>query len=173
MGSTAARTARTGSNRGGSAGSRNPGRAAARARASSCAGRSDRGSSRRGATPWATWAPACPRLGESQGMDVICAYAERPLAFFGRYIRLRPVSHALILLCVVAAVTCSVSTQYGVKFLVDTLSGRGGGAGNVWLAFALLVSLITADNLLWRLASWIASYAFVAVSGDLRNDLFR
>jgi ATP-binding cassette subfamily B protein len=106
-------------------------------------------------------------------MDVICAYAERPLAFFGRYIRLRPVSHALILLCVVAAVTCSVSTQYGVKFLVDTLSGRGGGAGNVWLAFALLVSLITADNLLWRLASWIASYAFVAVSGDLRNDLFR
>src|SRR5439155_498928 len=117
--------------------------------------------------------PLLQRLGESQGMDVICAYAERPLAFFGRYIRLRPVSHALILLCVVAAVTCSVSTQYGVKFLVDTLSGRGGGAGNVWLAFALLVSLITADNLLWRLASWIASYAFVAVSGDLRNDLFR
>src|SRR6266540_3088797 len=106
-------------------------------------------------------------------MDVICAYAERPLAFFGRYIRLRPVSHALVLLCVVAAVTCSVSTQYGVKFLVDTLSGRGGGAENVWLAFALLVSLITADNLLWRVASWIASYAFVAVSGDLRNDLFR
>ncbi len=33
--------------------------------------------------------------------------------------------------------------------------------------------LIAADNLLWRVASWIASYAFVGVTGDLRRDLFR
>ena len=33
--------------------------------------------------------------------------------------------------------------------------------------------LIAADNLLWRVASWIASYTFVAVTGDLRRDLFR
>ena len=37
----------------------------------------------------------------------------------------------------------------------------------------LLVSLISADNLLWRLASWIANHTFVAVTGDLRRDLFR
>src|SRR5262249_21100527 len=43
----------------------------------------------------------------------------------------------------------------------------------VWDAFALLVSLIVADNLLWRLASWIAGYTFVGVTGDLRRDLFR
>src|SRR5437773_205383 len=105
-------------------------------------------------------------------MELLCAYANRPVAFFLRYIRLRPLSHAAILAAVLAAVICSVSTQYGVKFLVDTLSGRG-GADQIWTAFALLVSLIAADNLLWRLASWIASYAFVAVSGDLRGDLFR
>jgi ATP-binding cassette, subfamily B, bacterial len=37
----------------------------------------------------------------------------------------------------------------------------------------LLATLIAADNLLWRVASWIASYTFVAVTGDLRRDLFR
>src|SRR5262249_61085314 len=33
--------------------------------------------------------------------------------------------------------------------------------------------LLGADNLLGRLASWIASSTFVAVTGDLRRDLFR
>ena len=46
-------------------------------------------------------------------------------------------------------------------------------AQRLWLAFAFLVSLIAADNLLWRLASWIASFTFVRVTGDLRRDLFR
>ena len=35
------------------------------------------------------------------------------------------------------------------------------------------LSLIAADNLLWRLAGWIASFTFVRVTGDLRRDLFR
>ena len=105
-------------------------------------------------------------------MDDFCRYARRPLAFMFRYIRLRPGCHLLILAAVLAAVACSVSTQYGVKYLVDALSGNRGGAG-VWVAFALLVSLIAADNLLWRLASWVANFTFVGVTGDLRRDLFR
>ena len=43
----------------------------------------------------------------------------------------------------------------------------------VWTAFLLLGALIAGDNLLWRLASWIANFAFVGVTGDLRRDLFR
>ena len=105
-------------------------------------------------------------------MDDFCRYAGRPLAFMFRYIRLRPGSHLLILTAVLAAVACSVSTQYGVKYLVDTLSGSGVST-DVWVPFALLVSLIAADNLLWRLASWIANFTFVGVTGDLRRDLFR
>jgi ATP-binding cassette subfamily B protein len=35
------------------------------------------------------------------------------------------------------------------------------------------VSLIAADNLSWRLASWVASHTFVQVTGDVRRDLFR
>ena len=35
------------------------------------------------------------------------------------------------------------------------------------------MSLIAADNLLWRVASWTASSTFVGVTGDVRRDLFR
>jgi ATP-binding cassette, subfamily B, bacterial len=104
-------------------------------------------------------------------MADLCGYTRRPLAFAFRYVRSRPVSHAVILAAVLGAVCCSVGTQYGVKFLVDTLSSGRNAA--VWTAFILLGSLIAADNLLWRLASWIANFAFVGVTGDLRRDLFR
>jgi ATP-binding cassette, subfamily B, bacterial len=104
-------------------------------------------------------------------MADLCEYAGRPLAFILRYVRCRPIAHTAILTAVLTAVACSVGTQYGVKFLVDVLSNHN-GAG-VWIAFGLLGSLITADNLLWRLAGWIANYTFVGVTGDLRRDLFR
>jgi ATP-binding cassette, subfamily B, bacterial len=81
--------------------------------------------------------------------------------------------HATILAAVVAAVGCSVSTQYGIKFLVDALADHSVWENRVWSAFGLLVVLIAADNLLWRLAGWIANPAFVGVTGDLRRDLFR
>jgi ATP-binding cassette, subfamily B, bacterial len=104
-------------------------------------------------------------------MDDICAYASRPLAFVFRYVRLRPISHTIILATVLGAVTCSVGTQYGIKYLVDVLSNHNGDGA--WMAFCLLGSLIAADNLLWRIASWIANFAFVGVTGDLRRDLFQ
>jgi ATP-binding cassette subfamily B protein len=106
-------------------------------------------------------------------MDQLSGYAHRPLHFVLRYLRQRPLSHLAILSAVVAAVACSVGTQYGVKFLVDSLSAGPDHAGNVWLAFVFLMSLIAADNLLWRVASWTASFTFVRVTGDLRRDMFR
>jgi ATP-binding cassette, subfamily B, bacterial len=106
-------------------------------------------------------------------MDNLSGYANRPFAFVLRYIKQRPASHFVISSSVVAAVACSVGTQYGVKFLVDGLSRGPTHVDMVWLAFALLVSLIAADNFLWRIAGWIASLAFVRVTGDLRRDMFR
>src|ERR1700722_13165100 len=105
-------------------------------------------------------------------MDDFSRYANHPLAFLFRYVRLRPGAHLLILSAVVGAVACSVGTQYGVKYMGDTLSGNGIGS-SVWTAFLVLVSLIAADTLLWRLASWVANFTFVGVTGDLRRDLFR
>jgi ATP-binding cassette subfamily B protein len=104
-------------------------------------------------------------------MGDLCRYVDRPIAFILRYVRQRASWHFVILAAVLAAVGCSVSTQYGVKYLVDILSG--GKTDDVWFAFFVLVLLIAADNLLWRLAGWIASSTFVRVTGDLRRDLFR
>src|SRR5436309_5895618 len=106
-------------------------------------------------------------------MDNLSGYAHRPLPFVLRYLRQRLASHIVILAAVVAAVACSVSTQYGVKYLVDGLSAGPARAGSVWLAFVFLMSLIAADNFLWRIASWTASFTFVGVTGDLRRDIFR
>src|SRR6267378_3623872 len=106
-------------------------------------------------------------------MDQLSGYAHRPFHFVLRYLRQRRLSHLVILTAVVAAVACSVGTQYGVKYLVDSLTGGPTHADNVWLAFVMLMSLIAADNFLWRIASWIASFTFVGVTGDLRRDMFR
>src|SRR4029079_146237 len=106
-------------------------------------------------------------------MENLSQYARRPVAFVLRYVRKRSAAHLVIFAAVVAAVACSVSTQYGVKNLVDCLSAGPSHASGVWLAFVILISLIAADNFLWRIASWVASYTFVGVTGDLRRDLFR
>ena len=109
-------------------------------------------------------------------MEDACRYTERPFAFLARYVMSRPVAHAAIASAVLGAVGCSVGAQYGIKVLVDTLAGGlyiGSHARDAWLGFLLLATLIAADNLLWRVASWIASSTFVGVTGDLRRDLFR
>jgi ATP-binding cassette, subfamily B, bacterial len=110
--------------------------------------------------------------GDSE-MDHLSGYAHRPFSFVLRYLRQRPGTHAVILTAVLGAVACSVGTQYGVKNLVDSLSGGPSHSGNVWLAFVFLMTLIACDNFLWRIASWVASFTFVGVTGDLRRDMFR
>jgi len=106
-------------------------------------------------------------------MDNLSGYAHRPFSFVLRYLRRRRASHIVIFVCVLSAVVCSVGTQYGVKYLVDSLAGGPTRSETVWLAFVLLMSLIAADNFLWRIASWMASFTFVGVTGDLRRDMFR
>jgi ATP-binding cassette subfamily B protein len=97
----------------------------------------------------------------------------RPLAFLFRYIRLHPVGHSIVVVAVLLAVTCSVSTQFGMKRLIDVVSmGPQTGAPLVGAAFAFLCALVAADNLLWRVAGYTAHRTFVAVTGDMRRDLF-
>jgi ATP-binding cassette subfamily B protein len=97
----------------------------------------------------------------------------RPLGFLFHYVRRRPIGHAIILASVLLAVACAVSTQYGMKHLVDIVSlGRDAAGSRVWGAFALLCGLVAADNLLWRVGGYTANRTFVAVTGDVRRDLF-
>ncbi len=106
-------------------------------------------------------------------MDDLSRYAKRPFGFYLRYVGLRPVNHAGILLAGFAAAICAVGTQYAIKLLVDRLSQGAAAHGAVWFAFGLLISLVAADHLLSRLSGVIASLTFPQVTADLRSDLFR
>ena len=100
-------------------------------------------------------------------------YRDRPIAFLWRYATKHKLGHATILITVILAVLAAVSTQYGLKTLIDQVSKGVNGGGHVWPAFALLCALITADNLMWRVGCTVAAYVFVRVTGDVRRDLFR
>jgi ATP-binding cassette, subfamily B, bacterial len=113
------------------------------------------------------------RIPRVTAISDVTRYAGRPIAFTLRFIYRRWVAHAAILAAVLAAVGCSVGTQYGIKLLVDTLTHPTDEANSAWPAFGLLVGLIAADSVLWRLAGLVANSAFVGVTGDLRRDLFR
>jgi ATP-binding cassette subfamily B protein len=103
----------------------------------------------------------------------LSGYADRPLAFLLSYIRRHPVSHGIVLASVFAAVVCALASQYAIKHLIDVLGMGRHHPGPLWGAFAILVGLIAADNLLWRIGGWVAAHAFVNVTGDLRRDLFQ
>jgi ATP-binding cassette subfamily B protein len=94
------------------------------------------------------------------------------IRFLGRYVRRRLLSHAVVLVAVLAAVGCAVASQYAVKHLVDVLGTHDPAARVLWGAVGLLLALVAGDNLLWRLAGWASTHAFVAVGGDMRLDLF-
>src|ERR1043166_8578600 len=106
-------------------------------------------------------------------MDDLSRYAQRPFGFYLRYVRLRLLLHAGILLAGFAAAICAVGTQYGFKYLVDALSGSAGRGGDAWFGFGLLIGLLAADHLLSRLGGVIASVTFPRVTADLRSDIFR
>jgi ATP-binding cassette subfamily B protein len=94
-----------------------------------------------------------------------------PVRFLLHYVSRRLGSHSLVMGAVLAAVFCAVGSNYGVKDLVDALGMQGDRAAP-WHAVLILLVLVAGDNLLWRLAGWAASHAFVAVGGDMRLDLF-
>jgi ATP-binding cassette, subfamily B, bacterial len=92
--------------------------------------------------------------------------------FLGRYVRRRFFSHFVVIAAVLAAVLCSVGSQYAVKHLVDVLSTHLPPPPVLWGAVAVLLGLVAGDNILWRVAGWASTHAFVAVGGDIRMDLF-
>ena len=97
----------------------------------------------------------------------------RPLAYLFHYIGGHKAGHLTVLIAVMIAVTCSTSSQYGMKHLIDVVSmGLEAGRPHVWGAFALLCGLVAADNLMWRVGGYAAHRTFVAVTGDIRRDLF-
>jgi ATP-binding cassette, subfamily B, bacterial len=94
------------------------------------------------------------------------------ISFLGRYVRRRFFSHLVVLVAVLTAVACNVGSQYAVKHLVDVLGTHHPPVRILWAAVGILLGLVAGDNLLWRIAGWASTHAFVAVGGDMRLDLF-
>ena len=92
--------------------------------------------------------------------------------FLGRYVRRRFFSHLVVFVAVLAAVLCNVGSQYAVKHLVDVLGTRNPASTVLWGAVGILLGLVAGDSLLWRIAGWASTHAFVAVGGDIRLELF-
>lgn len=102
----------------------------------------------------------------------LASYARRPLAFIFRFVRRHLPAHLAVLASVLAAVGCALGSQYAIKHLIDVLGVGRQHPQLLWMAFAILVALIAADNLLWRVGGWVATHTFVAVTGALRRELF-
>src|SRR5580704_11262847 len=94
------------------------------------------------------------------------------IRFLGRYVRRRFFSHLIVFAAVLAAVLCSVGSQYAVKHLVDVLGTHNPASTVLWGAVGILLGLVAGDNVLWRIAGWASTHAFVAVGGDIRLELF-
>jgi ATP-binding cassette subfamily B protein len=94
------------------------------------------------------------------------------LRFLGRYVRRRFFSHLVVIAAVLAGVLCNVGSQYAIKHLVDVLGTRNPPSTVLWGAVGILLGLVASDSLLWRIAGWASTHAFVAVGGDIRLELF-
>jgi ATP-binding cassette subfamily B protein len=77
-----------------------------------------------------------------------------------------------VLAGVTVAVACSLGAQYAIKHLIDALPSGHTNPGGLRDAFWMVVALLFADGLFWRLAGWIGVKTFVAVTGDVRRELF-
>lgn len=102
-------------------------------------------------------------------------YAGHPVRFLMRYARNRAFPHVMVFGFVSLAVSCAVFSSSSIRHLVDTMNQHKAGTSvqPVWIAVIWLAGIIAVDNLSWRVAGWYAAKTFVAVTGDVRRDLFR
>ncbi|CAB3734418.1 ABC transporter ATP-binding protein [Paraburkholderia rhynchosiae] len=112
------------------------------------------------------------RVRERRRSRVLSRYAGRPIRLIWRYVARHKVAHAVVLISVISAVGFALASQYGIRNLIDALPHGRAHPETVAYAFAVLVGLILADNLLWRVAGWVSARAFVRVTGDIRQDMF-
>lgn len=112
------------------------------------------------------------RIRRKRRSRVLSRYAGRPLSLIWRYVARHKLAHGVLLLSIVAATGCALAAQLGIRNLIDALPAGHAHPQRVVYAFIVLVALIFSDNLLWRIGGWVSAHAFVAVTGDIRQDMF-
>jgi len=106
----------------------------------------------------------------SAGMS--SAIPVRPVPFLLRYVRARRGGFLALGAIVVAAGSCSVAVQYGMKLIVDAMAAPDRASADVWHPLAFFLALIGIESMLWRLGGWVGCRAIVAACADMRADLF-
>ncbi len=103
---------------------------------------------------------------------VLAQYAARPFGLLFRYVLQHPFGHLLVLGSITAAIGCSLGSQFAIKTLIDALPLGRAHPERLVEAFVVIVALLFADSLFWRLAGLAGVRTFVAVTGDVRRELF-
>src|SRR5258708_32399285 len=98
-------------------------------------------------------------------MTTTTPFPSHPAKFLLHYAGRRPWIHTAVVVSVAGAAACAVGAQYGMKLLVDAMTGN---AGAVWTALVLFTSVIGIEQVLWRLGGLAGSRAPGAGGGDRR-----
>jgi len=96
--------------------------------------------------------------------------ARGPLAFLWHYVRTRPAGFLAAAVLALAAAGCAVTVQYAMKLIVDAMAA--GDHPAVWWSLGVFLTLIAAENVLWRIGGWRACHVIVDTGVRIRLDLF-
>ncbi|MFC3125898.1 ABC transporter ATP-binding protein [Pseudoroseomonas globiformis] len=97
-----------------------------------------------------------------------------PFPFLMTYVRRHSWRYGILMTAITLAVLCSVSTQYGLKYLIDVVATPASDEAlrQAWQALFILAGLIVADIILWRGGGYLAAGSLTLSAGCIRNDLF-
>ena len=99
-------------------------------------------------------------------------FPRRPIAFLWHYIRQRPLLHLAAIGSVVGAAVFACISQYGLKLIVDAMTGGPEHIAAVWRALAIFAALVGVETMLWRCGSWFGYRAMLVDKASTKLDLF-
>ncbi len=79
---------------------------------------------------------------------------------------------SLLLAIVVSGAIAAVAAQYGLRLLVDAMTAPGRDLAAVARALGLFLGLLALENVCWRIGGFVGAHSVIAVSEDIRVDLF-
>ncbi|MGC2202025.1 MAG: ABC transporter ATP-binding protein, partial [Stellaceae bacterium] len=99
-------------------------------------------------------------------------FPRRSAAFLWHYIKRRPFLHLAALLSVIGAAAFASLSQYGLKLIVDAISGTPDHPAAVWWGLAVFAGLVGGESVLWRSGSWFGYRAMLVDKKEAKLDLF-
>ncbi len=93
-------------------------------------------------------------------------------AFVAHYVRSSPMQFLALLAVVLGAAACGVGVQYGMKLLIDAMTGPTSRRLAIHVALAVFIGLVGMEGVLWRVSGWLGSRATIKAGVQIKLDLF-